>query len=426
MNKKISYLENIFIVISLFFFSQSFFQIILGSDADSPDKDSLLLRTVFQLIYLITFTILGLRWKKTYFAFKKNKWLLLLTALAVISVSWSSIPDISFRKTVALVGSTLFGIYFGSHHSFTKQMKILGCTFGLSIILNFFFAIFLPQYGVMNTEAIVGAWQGIYPHKNNLGASMFISFLAFHALANTFKQYRPIFYFAGILSIALIYLSESATALVGVLGTYIILETVKYLSLRSKIGVLLVLIFLTLVFLFQLIFIINFKTFLDVNDKDITLSGRTILWSSLWEFIKLRFWLGYGYGSFFSASHEPTALLWQVHDWGPVHAHNGYVQLWLNIGILGCFGFTLGYLYNTAKALFNYLTTKKYIFLWIFSFLFYTIFLNLTEVTFLSINSIVWIISVSSICSLNLEIPKRNAQKFSSTRLEKNYTKQFY
>ena len=160
MTSTLRFSENLFTAVALFFFGRGLFVFILGLPSETnPDPESPLLRAISLLIYFITVFILTLRWKKTFRALRENQWILFLIALAIISILWSSIPDITFRKAIALAGSTLFGIYFGSHYSFDEQLKMMGWAFGASMILSFMLVILLPGYGVMNTEAISGAWQ---------------------------------------------------------------------------------------------------------------------------------------------------------------------------------------------------------------------------------------------------------------------------
>ena len=394
--------EHIFTSISIVFFSQAFFQIVLvNRSGSSPDIDSPFLRLVFIAIYGITFVLLLIRRQETFKTIKTNKWLFFLIALAVISVLWSSVPGITFRKMVGLVGSTFFGIYLGSRYDFNNLLKIMGWIFGFSILSSFLLIFFLPEYGLMHKAPLVGVWRGIYFHKNGLGDGMFTSFMVFYFLAKSSQKYQLILSLGCVLSVVLIYCSSSATALVSVVFSFLLVQTLKHLSLRSKTSILLILLFLIVALLLQLLITINFATFLEINNRDITLSGRTTLWQSLWEFMKLKFWLGYGYGSFFSASHQETILLWQEHDWGPPHAHNGYIQLWLHLGLVGWMTFAVGYFYNLGKALFQYLVFKDFRMLWIFAFLMYSAFFNLTEVSFVAVNNLNWVISVACIYLLS-------------------------
>ncbi|MGB5712040.1 MAG: hypothetical protein WBM44_14165, partial [Waterburya sp.] len=84
----------------------------------------------------------------------------------------------------------------------------------------------------------------------------------------------------------------------------------------------------------------------------------------------------------------------------PVHAHNGYIQLWLHLGIVGLSVFMLGYVRCLFNSLFKYLISKDIKMLWVFLFLIYAVTLNLTEVSFFAAQGIVWIISLVAIYSM--------------------------
>jgi exopolysaccharide production protein ExoQ len=404
MKQLIRFAENIFTVGSLMLFSQGFFLLFLGETDDSnPDQDNLFLRMVFQVVFLITFCLLTLRWKKTITFVKGNLWLVLLIVLTIFSISWSSVPDVSFRKVVAIIGTTFFGLYLGTRYSFEERIKIMSWAFGISIVFNYLFIFLFPKYGIMQSETWAGAWRGIYTHKNGLGENMFISFLTFYILSmfKSERQRKGWYLLNALLSVVLIFFGKSATAFLSVLFIFGMVQVLKRLSLRSKKNVLLVLITSILGLFSLIILFVNFTAFLEANNKDITLSGRLPLWGILWNFIQAKIWFGYGYGSFFGASHEETQLLWTAVKWGPVHAHNGYVQLCLHLGLIGCSIFVIGYFYSLFKSLFLYLLSKDLQMLWTFSMLTYSAFSNITEVSFFGINSIAWIVCLSAIASLH-------------------------
>ena len=412
MRQSIRPFENVFAVISLILFSNGFYPIILGNTTGEGDIDSPLLRIVFISIYFVTVGLLAFRWQRTLVFITSNWWLLFLIGLAVFSVSWSSVPHIAFRKVVSLIGSTLFGVYLGSRYDFEQQLKIYSWTFGIALVFSYIFALALPQYGVMNTNAIVGAWRGIFPHKNGLGETMFAGFMAFYfsSLLSVNKQRKIFFQFCSLLSVLLIYFGQSATSLMSVIFIFLTTQGLKRLSITSKKSVFIVLLFLIFTCLIMFLLLVNFNTFLSVNDKDVTLSGRTILWDTLWQFIREKPWLGYGYGSFFSGEGREANLLWQKHDWSPVHSHNGYIQLWLNLGLIGLSVFILGYISCLFNSLFKYLVSKDLRMLWIFLFLIYTIFSNMTEVSFFS-SSNIWIITLASIYSMKIKAKKTTVKK---------------
>ncbi len=405
MKKSIRPFENVFSIISLLLFSNGFYSIILGETVGKGDIDSPALRLAFIGIYLITILLLVFRWQRSLMFLSSHLWILFLLGLAIASISWSSVPDIAFRKVVALIGGTLFALYLGSSYDFKQQLRIYGWTFGISIFFSFLLALALPQYGIMNTDAIVGAWKGIFPHKNGLGESMFASFISFYFLSLLHKEKRLFFQICCFLSVVLIYFAESATSLMSVLFIFVTAQGLKRLSLQSKKSVFLILLFLIFTSLVLFLLLINFNTFLSVNGKDITLSGRTLLWHTLWQFIQQKPFLGYGYGSFFSGESRTAYLLWQIHNWSPVHSHNGYIQLWLNLGLIGLVVFLLGYANCLFRSLYGYLASKDLKMLWIFLFLMYDVFSNCTEVSFFTEGNI-WIITLASLYSMKVKTQK--------------------
>ena len=390
--------ENVFTVVSLLLFSQGFYTVILGGaiGGDEGDIDSALLRNSFLLIYVITFALLGFRLQRSLAYLNTNKWLLVVIGLAFFSVSWSSVPDDSFRKAIALIGSSAFALYLASRYTFEEQLKLMGWTFGIALFCSFLFAFLIPAYGIMPT----GSWRGIYPHKNGLGQNMFVSFLTFYFLSISAKQHQLFFRICTVLSVVLILFGQSATSLLSVIFIFSTAQGLKLISFKSKKKVLGILLFLILIALVMFLILINFNTILNVYDRDITLTGRTPLWESLWGYIEQRPWTGYGYGSFFSGSHRETDIIWKVHDWVPPHSHNGFIEIWLYIGVFGLAIFSVGYFGCIFNSLFKYLVSKELKMLWVFLLLLYSIFFNLTEVSFLS-QGFLWILSLAAIYSIN-------------------------
>ncbi len=64
-----------------------------------------------------------------------------------------------------------------------------------------------------------------------------------------------------------------------------------------------------------------------------TLTGRTELWSELFTYVAARPVLGYGYEGFWSPTH--TAYVSLALGWVVPHAHNGYIEMLLDLGAVG-------------------------------------------------------------------------------------------
>jgi exopolysaccharide production protein ExoQ len=70
------------------------------------------------------------------------------------------------------------------------------------------------------------------------------------------------------------------------------------------------------------------------EDDVASLSGRGFIWPVCWEYIGQRPWLGYGYGSFWTPNRIEYFL--EEIQFSIFEAHNGYLELLLGTGIIGC------------------------------------------------------------------------------------------
>ena len=77
----------------------------------------------------------------------------------------------------------------------------------------------------------------------------------------------------------------------------------------------------------------------ESSGKDPTLTGRTDLWKDLISLGMREPMLGYGIGGFWSP--ERMNFLKTLHPWGPAQAHNGYIEIFLNLGVVGIVIFLL-------------------------------------------------------------------------------------
>jgi O-antigen ligase len=84
----------------------------------------------------------------------------------------------------------------------------------------------------------------------------------------------------------------------------------------------------------------NLDTATALIGRNATLTGRTHIWSALIEQVDSD-WLGYGYQAFwYSPLGEKFVLLWLAKE-GFASAHNGYLELWLDLGYVGVAFFLL-------------------------------------------------------------------------------------
>ena len=81
--------------------------------------------------------------------------------------------------------------------------------------------------------------------------------------------------------------------------------------------------------------IISIPLLTEVVGKDATFSGRTKIWSASWWAIEREPWHGYGLGGLFNSSTPITEAIIERVGFKVPHAHNGVLQLVLELGVIG-------------------------------------------------------------------------------------------
>ena len=440
--------EQIFTIISLFLYSGALLPLILSggiSQGDGNERPSNypLIQGVFVIIYIITACLLFKHRQKIINLLIKEKFILILMGLALVSFFWSELPIITIKRSIALVGTTLFGIYFGINYSIKEQIKLLGWAFALVILLNFIFVLVFPEYAIMAGEH-EGIWRGIYTHKNTLGSIMALSSIVFLLWAVDSHKYKFVLWVGFSFSITFLLFSTSKTALlscVTVLTLLCIYWTLhKYYKYILPTLMAIILIGGSLFLQYSSDFflpialsnrlsapqevitndsqVVNQPPLVDntpvikqppsVNNTSVTkqppsvdaksiktMTGRTKLWPKVWEMIKKRPWLGYGYSGFWNGWDGPSAEVWNASEWKAINAHNGLLDLWLDIGIFGVSIFMIGFIISFLKGITGILKLGKVDILLPLSYLVFFLLVNFPDSKLFKHNSIFWLLYVA-------------------------------
>lgn len=349
-------------------------------------------------VYIVSFILLAIRPMDHLLRAFRPKLLWLLPALAILSILWSGAPTISFRRAVALAGSFVFGVYLATRYPRVMLLRFLLVISLIAIVLSFIVSAALPAYSI---DPLSGAWQGVFGQKNQLGQFMALSAALWLLYAVTCKRYRLLAGF-GALSVVLMLLSRSATAVVIFAGLIAVLAVVRLLRVRSP---------LALPILLLVTLIVGYVAMRTASDpagvlaalgRDSSLTGRTQLWSLVWQMIRARFWLGYGYGGFWLGFEGPSGPVWLATGWEPPSAHNGFLDLMLDLGVVGLivlvpaliatlrYGCALAVRGRTLDAAFPLI------------FLVFILISNMTESYLVAYNSLSWVLFVAITIQLSM------------------------
>lgn len=395
--------EKIYIMAALVIFNGAFFYSFRERGATAMDlsEGDTYMQIIFACIYAIMLLLIAPRAKEVYLSIKNMKWLWIVALLTLLSTTWSFDEDRTLRRSLGLFTTTLFGVYFGTVLNLRQQFRLIAITLTFLLISSLLISLFLPQYGVMD-GLHYGRWSGVYVHKNLLGrvAGLGTVFFPFYAIRN--RTFRLPSIGLTLLSVFLLYMAESATSYIVVIilvGCILLYQFVK--TQQNFVMVMTPYIFGLLVavlfFGFGLI-----ELFFGFFERDLTLTGRTNLWPFVIEMIQRRPWIGYGYSGFWLGENGPSYEIWRW-SWDTPHAHNGFLDIALDIGLVGLALVLFGFFRSYAQAYIFYKNAKSFNASWPIIYMTFILLNNLTESVILKTNDMYWILYIAaatSVCNM--------------------------
>jgi len=261
-----------------------------------------------------------------------------LVGWALLSTAWSVIPEITLLRGLSVLVAGLYGLLLAVRYKPDTVLHIMGVALAIVVIASLMAALTFPEWAVM-TGMHQGAWRGVLFHKNALGRISTLALIVFWTIMQRERGKKRLGWLLLIAAAGVnIISSRSATGLILALITiaaWCVLQIWKHLPrlLRPAIGSLALAVALpaTLVLPGYLEAILGFF------GKDLTLTGRILLWRALIPVILKRPLLGYGYGAFWQGDAGPAYQVWAAVGWEWPHAHNGFIDLWLEMGFVGVF-----------------------------------------------------------------------------------------
>jgi O-antigen ligase len=408
-------LEQAFATAAIMLYSGGPLNVILSGGYSQGDRqiaepDFGLTRSLFLVTYLVIAGLLVARWKRALGVIPYGFIIWITVGFAGLSYFWSSIPDETLSSTIALIGTTLFGVYIATRYTPRQQLQLLGWAFGLIVILSLGYAVLLPKYGIMG-GVHAGTWRGIYTHKNTLGKMMTLSSTIFTLLVLSDRKHRTLLGIFLSLSVLLLLLSNSKGALVSLITMLGVVAVCQVLRANYRWVVVLLGSLALVVGAIAAILSLNLEAILvDLLGKDLTLTGRTTLWGHAIDMIKIQPWLGYGYEAFWDGMDGPSAYIWRAVKWSVPDAHNGFIELTLHLGLVGLTLFLVGYGINIVRNITVVRMTANVDFIWSLTYLIYIILSNITEQALLKSNNLFWVIYVTVTLTLFMPVQRTCVQ----------------
>jgi O-antigen ligase len=328
-------------------------------------------RAVYTGLMILALIVLAKREIKWGELFNRNKALTVLFLFMLVSIVWSDFPAVSFKRWVrALVDVLMALVVLTEPDPVGAESTVIRRALYFNVPMSIIFIKFFRTIGTAWDEFGNEMWVGDTPHKNVLGQVVMVGaiYLVFDLVRNwrTRKPTTKVFYF-GYLVMTLWLLrgsptSHSNTSIASFFIGMVLLFTLR--SLRAKaaqlkgylIGAVVVASFGFLVF--QVIQATTHESLVNAaigaTGRDATLTGRTDLWTDLLVIAKDNPVLGVGYGAFWIGD---THNLWEKYLWKPTQGHNGYLDVYVELGAIGVI-LLIGVIIAGYSGIMNRLTTN--------------------------------------------------------------------
>jgi len=322
----------------------------------------------------------------------KRPLIILLLVWVVVSVFWSAAPTVTIRKAVAIILSTSFALLLATRLTFRELLRILGWALLVVLVASLLAGLFLPEITIV-PEPRGEPWTGVFVQKNLLGRWALWGLLVFSFLWVIRERPKWLWMAGLLLAVFLLWKSESRTSQV-LVPMFVSLAAFLQIGWHLRRVWPLYVAFAFWAACALALIGSNYVDYIaELTGRDPTLTGRVPLWNTLWGYIMDNPLFGYGFGAFWLE--ETYALeVSAAEGWLVPHSHNGYLDLWLNLGLPGLLLGVSVLLSGTFWWLrFYFSTGSPEALFWLLTGVFFWAY-NFAESTFLRTNNLLWVLLV--------------------------------
>jgi exopolysaccharide production protein ExoQ len=271
--------------------------------------------------------------------------IVLFIVYCLISLTWSDFPDVAFKRLIREVGNLIMVlVVWTDQRPFTALIQIIARTTYTLIPLSILFAKYYPQFG-----RVYGYWigetmyTGVTEDKNSLGAiCLLLGVASVWHLLHLFSSGRCFIHGKRILvhvivlmmAVYLLVEADSVTSLsCAALATCVLFALRWRVFSRRHIMVHFLVVLSVCIPMLVAFFDVSPDT-LQAMGRNSTLTDRTLIWAWVSKLVPNQ-WVGAGYSSFWLGHRLDVMIANVTHTWVPNQAHNGYLEVFANLGWVG-------------------------------------------------------------------------------------------
>ncbi len=318
----------------------------IGSSGISGDPSldgSPIDRAVYIVLLLIGVVVLVRRGPKIGRFLAANTPILVYFLYCLVSVVWSDYTDISLKRWIKSLGDlVMVTIVLTETDLLAAVKRLLSRVTFLLIPLSVLLIKYYPSIGKGFKHYGTAIYTGVTTTKNILGVVCLIGglgslwrFLAAYRDRKDPHRARHLVIHGVILAMVmwLFAMAQSMTGLACFLMAGGILVATSLSAFARKPSIVHLLVAGVIFVSFATLFLGAGDSSLQAMGKDVTLTGRTEIWHLVLGMTGNPL-VGTGFGSFWLPGWRRDKI-WAIYWWHPNEAHNGYIEVFLNLGWLG-------------------------------------------------------------------------------------------
>jgi len=300
-------------------------------------------RLVFSVLLVLGIIVLIGRMQRVGKLLKANGPLLFFFLYCAVSIIWSDYPEIAFKRWTKAVGDLVMVlIVFSDGEPLAAVKRFLARPTYVLIPLSILFIKYYPALGTA-----YGPWggprmnTGVTANKNTLGviclcfglAALWRFLVACEDREDKTRK-RRLLAQAVILAMVLwlLWMANSMTSTSCFLMASILILSTRLGFVKKRPAIVHLLIATMLTISASVLFLGVSPGALATMGRNPTLTDRTEVWGWLFSMVQNPL-VGTGFESFWLGPR--LEKLWHIYWWHPNEAHNGYIEIYVNLGWIG-------------------------------------------------------------------------------------------
>ncbi len=328
-------------------------------------------------------------------------WVALLAVWAVASTAWSIDPWLTLRRSLPFALAGVFGVYFASRFTPARQLAILRATMLVVAVATVAVVLLAPSIGLDPSPGHALDWRGIFTQKNACGRIMVLATAAVlfsERISPAQAAMLPLFGLVLAMSgsrgawlveavMLLVWLAVAAGRGSGARGRTVLAVAAPLAAGAIAWGG-----------------YVLFPWIARLVGRDPTLTGRTAIWAQVRQFIARRPLFGYGYDAFWRGMHGPSFQVDAAVHFIVEHAHNGFLEILLELGTVGLALFALSWITGWMRLWPLWRSGDVGRIAFPLAMLVLIVLYDLDENTLLIYNGLFWVLYVAALTNLGLAV----------------------